>query len=88
MSDTITQKIVIESLLFKRGYYNGDYDLSDAEYIQKILDSHLHIYISVIDAVEFWKWRSDRYDSNWLTVKSEDDVVDWFKKYIEIERDE
>jgi len=81
MSDLTKQDLVDMVFIQKAGFIGLDYDKNDAKLIKKIL-SQEGIDISIAECIEFWRWRSDRYDANWLIVRSDKDVVQWFDEFL------
>jgi len=55
----------------------------DIERIQKILSERRNIQLSVVEVVLFWNWRSDEFDASWLVVHNEDEVLQWYDKFME-----
>jgi len=43
--------------------------------------------LSAAEAFMFWRWRSEQYaslhyDASWLMIGDDDEVVEWFKKFL------
>jgi len=39
--------------------------------------------VSVSEAAAFWSWRSQQYDATWLVLHDDDEIREWFDKFIE-----
>ena len=71
-------------LLQKTGLF---YDKKDLLRIQNVLESNFKIKISLSECLDFWYWRSELYDASFLSVISDDEVIKFFKEYINVHFD-
>jgi len=47
-----------------------------------VLKRELGVTISAPEAIDFWKWRSDEWDSSFLSVHDDSEILEWFRKFI------
>ena len=59
------------------------YQLYDCQRIQSILKNHFDVFLSINECQKFWRWRSEIFDSTFLCVGSEQEILEYFIKYIE-----
>lgn len=77
----ITQKDVDRAFLYSQGWGNWGED-EDCPRIRKVVKTRLSLDVSISEAYKFWRWRSEQYDASWLTIRSDDEVIEWFLKYV------
>ena len=67
------------------GVMNGDglmsYAIDDCLKIKQVIKKEFDLDISASEAYRFWNWRSNEWDSSFLTIHSNEEVVDWFLKW-------
>lgn len=81
MSNLTKQDLSDMVFINKMGWMGYDYNPDDVKLIRKVL-SQEGIEISAAEAIEFWRWRSDKYDASWLTVRPQEDIVRWFDEFL------
>jgi hypothetical protein len=59
------------------------YDLEDVHRIQEVLKEEHGIFISESEAIDFWKWRSEEWDSSFLSSGNDSEILEWFQKFIQ-----
>ena len=78
----INQRLVDETFNVRMGNCGLYNDQNDVNRIKDVLKTKLNIILSSAEAIEFWKWRSDEWDSSWLNPNYDDEIVDFFEKFI------
>lgn len=76
-----TQEQVDRVFLYRAGWGNWG-EQEDLPRLQKVLHDRLHVDVSAAEAYQFWSWRSDQYDASWLAIGSDDEIVEWFLKFV------
>ena len=87
----IDQKIVTKTFMVRNGTMGSYYDPEDVHRIRDVLTQNLGISISESEVIDFWKWRSNEWDSSWLSHISSDEILEFFQKFIKfvgVETDE
>jgi len=67
------------------------HDLEDVHRIQDVLKRELGVTISESEAIDFWHHRSNEWDSSFLSVGGDSEILEWFQKFIQfvgVETDE
>lgn len=78
----ITQEIVNETFRVRNNTCGLYCCYDDIDLIQKTLFDKFQIVISFAEVIDFWRWRSEQYDASWLAVMSEEEILEWFNKFI------
>ena len=89
----INQDLVTKTFMTRNGTCGSYWCKEDVNRIQKVLQETHGIFISESEAIDFWIWRSNEWDSSFLSINYHDDneILDWFQKFIQfvgIEPDE
>jgi len=58
------------------------YDLDDVHRIQDALKRELGVTVSESEAIDFWCWRSNEWDSSWLSNGDDHEILEFFQKFI------
>lgn len=58
------------------------HNLKDVHRIQDVLKRELGVTISESEAIDFWLHRSNEWDSSWLSVGNDSEILEWFQKFI------
>jgi hypothetical protein len=82
----LTQAEVDRHFMYVAGWGNWGED-EDIPRLRKVIHDKLHVNVSAAEAFVFWRWRSDQYDASWLIIGSDDEIVEWFLKYVPCEDD-
>jgi hypothetical protein len=59
------------------------HDLEDVHRIQDVLKRELGVTISESEAIDFWKWRSEEWDSSFLSRADDSEILEFFQKFIQ-----
>lgn len=79
----ITQDDFDDVAILKAGLSGLFYDRDDARHVASVIERRFGIRISMAEAIDFWCWRSNEWDSSWLNHLSNDDLIaDFFEKYV------
>lgn len=78
----IDQSLVTRTFQCRNGTSGLYHDLEDVWRIQRALRDGHGISISESEAIDFWHWRSNEWDSSFLSVRSDDEILEWFTKFI------
>jgi hypothetical protein len=87
----INQSLVTKTFQCRNGTMGSYYDLDDVHCIKDVLTKNLGISISESEVIDFWVWRSNEWDSSWLSHISSDEILEFFQKFIKfvgVETDE
>ena len=81
----INQDIVTKTFQCRNGTSGLYHDPGDVKRIQEVLKRELGVTISESEVIDFWHWRSNEWDSSFLSIKHHDDVeiLEWFQKFIQ-----
>jgi hypothetical protein len=77
----ISQKDVDRTFLYTQGCGNWCED-EDCSRIKKIIKVKLGLDVSISEAYKFWSWRSEQYEASWLSIHSDEEIVEWFVKFV------
>jgi hypothetical protein len=69
----INQELVTQTFQCRNGTSGLYHDLEDVHRIQEVLKEEHGIFISESEAIDFWHWRSNEWDSSWLSGISSDE---------------
>jgi hypothetical protein len=78
----INQELVTQTFQCRNGTSGMYHDLEDVHRIQEVLKEEHGIFISESEAIDFWHWRSNEWDSSWLSHISSDEILEFFQKFI------
>ena len=81
----INQDLVTKTFQCRNGTSGLYHDPGDVKRIQEVLKRELGVTISESEVIDFWHWRSNEWDSSFLSIKHHDDVeiLEWFQKFIQ-----
>jgi hypothetical protein len=46
------------------------------------------VELSNAEAHDFWRWRSDQYDASFLSMCNEDDIKEYFRRWLMVKCEE
>ena len=80
----INQALVTQSFQCRNGTSGMYYEPEDLRRIQEVLRKHHNVFISESEAIDFWHWRSEQWDSSWLSMNYQDDeeILDFFTQFL------
>jgi len=83
---------VDQRFLFLTGWGNWG-GIADISRIRNVLRARMFAELSAAEAFMFWRWRSEQYaslhyDASWLMIGDDDEVVEWFKKFLGTEEED
>jgi hypothetical protein len=56
-----------------------DEQWEEIDQIRDVINNRLNIELSISEAVDFWRWRSEQYDASWLgNVGGDNEIIKWF----------
>jgi len=87
----IDQSLVTQTFQCRNGTSGLYHDLEDVHRIQDVLKRELGVTISESEGIDFWHWRSNEWDSSFLSVHDDSEILEWFQKFIQfvgVETDE
>ena len=79
----ITQELATRAFTARNGTCGYYWCEEDVKRIQDVLREKLGIFISQSEGIDFWRWRSSEWDSSFLSVGSDDEILEWFTKFIQ-----
>ena len=81
----INQSLVTQTFQCRNGTSGLYHDPGDVKRIQEVLKRELGVTISESEVIDFWHWRSNEWDSSFLSINYHDDVeiLEWFQKFIQ-----
>ena len=79
----INQDLVTKTFMARNGTCGSYLCKEDVNRIQKVLQETHGIFISESEAIDFWIWRSNEWDSSFLSVGGDDETLEWFQKFIQ-----
>lgn len=78
----IDQSLVTRTFQCRNGTSGLYHDLVDVHTIQEALKKHHGVAISESEAIDFWHWRSNEWDSSFLSVHDDSEILEWFGKFL------
>ena len=78
----IDQSLVTRTFQCRNGTSGLYHDLEDVHLIQEVLKRELGVTISESEGIDFWHWRSNEWDSSFLSVHDDSEILEWFQKFI------
>jgi len=81
----INQDLVTKTFQCRNGTSGLYHDPGDVKFIQEVLQKNLGVFVSESEVIDFWIWRSNEWDSSFLSINYHDDneILDWFQKFIQ-----
>jgi len=79
----INQDLVTKTFMTRNGTCGSYWCKEDVNRIQKVLQETHGIFISESEAIDFWIWRSNEWDSSFLSVGGNDEILEFFTKFIQ-----
>lgn len=64
------------------GYGYLSYSLDECKFIQKTLKEEFDIFLSISETRRFWSWRSQQWDSSFLSIKNKEEILEFFLEYV------
>lgn len=64
------------------GYGYLSYSLDECKFIQKTLKEEFDIFLSISETQRFWSWRSQQWDSSFLSIKNKEEILEFFLEYV------
>lgn len=80
--DFLNQNYVDNMFSCVDGFGLLSYALDECAFIQRTLKEEYDIFLSINECQKFWKWRSEQWDSTFLTIQDEKEVIHFFLEYI------
>jgi hypothetical protein len=87
----ITQELVTRAFMVRNGTSGYYWSKDGMKRIREVLHENYGIFISESEAIDFWKWRSQEWDSSFLSVGGDDEILDFFRRFVKffgVETDE
>ena len=78
----LTQNYVDNIFSCLDGYGYLSYSLDECKFIQKTLKEEFDIFLSISETQRFWSWRSQQWDSSFLSIKNKQEILEFFLKYV------
>jgi hypothetical protein len=79
----VNQFLVTKTFQIRNGTSGLYNDPNDVKRIQEVLQKNYGVFISESEAIDFWKYRCNEWDSSWMSPHNEGEILDWFQKFIE-----
>ena len=83
----VTQCLVDNVFSCLDGYGRITYALDDCRIIQKTLKNQYGVFLSISECQRFWKWRSNLWDSSFLSVQDNDtsrkEILEFFEQWLD-----
>jgi hypothetical protein len=79
----INQELVTQTFQCRNGTSGLYHDLEDVHRIQEVLKRELGVTISESEGIDFWHWRSNEWDSSFLFVHDDSEILEWFQEFIQ-----
>jgi hypothetical protein len=76
-----TQQAVDRSF---EAYRESEYhSVEDVERIKRVIHDIFGITFSTVQAIDFWKWRSDEWCAGWLIIGPDEEIIRWFTVWMD-----
>lgn len=79
----INQDLVTQTFMVRNGTSGSYYDQEIILLIQEVLQRTFGVFISESEAIDFWKWRSEEWDSSFLSRANDSEILEYFQKFIQ-----
>jgi len=57
--------------------------IDDVKRIKRVLHDTFGITFTSVQAIDFWRWRSDEWFAGWLIIGSDEEIVRWFTVWMD-----
>jgi|ERR1700722_6072287 len=73
----------VDAVMFGKAGCHGEYsDYQTLTNVRNAIGKNFNVQLSNTEAHEFWRWRSDKYDANFLVCEDPKTIAEWFEIYI------
>ena len=81
----INQDLVTKTFQCRNGTSGLYHDPNDVKFIQEVLQRNLDVFVSESEVIDFWHWRSNEWDSSFLSIKHHDgvEILEWFPEFLQ-----
>lgn len=77
----IKQEVVDEIFWTILGNDSDLFRQKDCQRIKSVIFNRLGIELSISEAGKFWIWRSSQWDTSWLSIGPDNEIIEWFNAF-------